>query len=108
MMKRTSRSLSIGLPSGVAFAASTDLGFGGHFAPVAAEGAAFTVEEITVTARKREESLRDVPVAITAIGGQALEARGIDNVTNMIGTVPSLFTTQNQTFGPMPNQTYLV
>lgn len=107
-MKRISKSLSMGLSSGVALAALSVLGFGGHFAPVAAQGVAFTVEEITVTARKREESLRDVPVAITAIGGQALEARGIDNVTNMIGTVPSLFTTQNQTFGPMPNQTYLV
>ena len=75
---------------------------------VSAQSTSFAVEEITVTARKREESLRNVPVAVTAISGAAIEARGIDNVTNMIGTVPSLFTTQNQTFGPMPNQTYLV
>jgi len=76
--------------------------------PLSAQTASFAVEEITVTARKREESLRDVPVAVTAVTGAAVEARGIENVTGMIGTVPSLFTTQNQTFGPMPNQTYLV
>ncbi|MCE4542295.1 MULTISPECIES: TonB-dependent receptor plug domain-containing protein [unclassified Caballeronia] len=64
--------------------------------------------DIVVTARKREERLQDIPVAVSAIGGAALEQKGIDNVTNLIGTVPSLFTSQNQAFGPLPNQTYLV
>lgn len=66
------------------------------------------LDEIKVTARKREESLRDVPVAVTAFTGAALEQQGITDVTDMIGRVPGLFTTQNQTFGPMPNQTYML
>lgn len=33
----------------------------------------FEIEEIVVTARKREESLQEVPVAITVFTGQALE-----------------------------------
>ncbi|ABQ67946.1 TonB-dependent receptor [Rhizorhabdus wittichii RW1] len=64
--------------------------------------------DIIVTARKREETLLDVPVAVSAFSGVKLEASGIANVSNLIGEVPSLFTTQNQTFGPAPNQTYLV
>jgi len=76
--------------------------------PLSAQIESLAIEEITVTARKKEESLRDVPVAVTAVSGAEVEARGLENVTDIIGAVPSLFTTQNQTFGPLPNQTYLV
>lgn len=36
--------------------------------------------DIVVTARRREESLQDVPVAMTAISGDELEQRGLNNV----------------------------
>ncbi len=51
------------------------------------------VHEITVTARRREENLYDVPVAVTAIGGADLEARGIQVVSETFGEIPSLFFT---------------
>ena len=64
--------------------------------------------EIVVTARKKEETLLNVPASITAITGTALEQSGTQNVSQLIGIVPGLFKTQNQTFGPAPSQTFLV
>jgi len=37
------------------------------------------LEELVVTAQKRSESLQDVPVAVQALGGDALDEAGIDN-----------------------------
>ena len=39
-------------------------------APVIAEESSLAIEEIIVTARKREESVQDVPVAMTALSGE--------------------------------------
>ncbi|MDB6084636.1 MAG: TonB-dependent receptor, partial [Gammaproteobacteria bacterium] len=66
------------------------------------------LDEIVVTARKREETINDVPVSITALSGTALERAGVSNIEGLIGTVPGLAISQNQTFGPLPNQTFLV
>lgn len=66
------------------------------------------LEEVVVTARKREESLHDVPVAVTAVSGDTLKRTGVTQIEGLIGTVPSLSTSQNQTFGPLPNQRFLV
>ncbi len=46
--------------------------------------------DIVVTARKREESLQDVPVAISAITGVTLEARGITSVREAAVLTPGL------------------
>ena len=35
------------------------------------------IEEIIVTARKKEESLQDVPLAVTAFAAEEIERRGI-------------------------------
>src|SRR6476660_5388287 len=46
--------------------------------------------EIVVTARKREETLLNVPVAITAISGDTLQARGINSVREAAVLSPGL------------------
>ena len=51
-------------------------------------GASFTyaepqLEEVTVTAQKREQSLQEVPVAVTAIGEAALVENGIADMTDI-------------------------
>jgi iron complex outermembrane recepter protein len=46
--------------------------------------------EIIVTARRREESLLDVPVAITAISGDELTAQGAVDLTALQSKTPSL------------------
>ena len=47
------------------------------------------IDEIIVTARKREESIQDVPVAITAITGD-LEHSGIRDLTDLNGYAPNV------------------
>ena len=39
-----------------------------------------TLEEIVVTARKREESIQDTPISITAFSGDDLVSRQLDNI----------------------------
>lgn len=41
-------------------------------------------ENIEVTATKRAESIQDVPVAVTALNGKALENLGIDNFQDYV------------------------
>jgi len=48
------------------------------------------IEEITVTARKREESLQQTPVAITAFTETDLQDADIRNVQEITASVPSL------------------
>ncbi len=47
-------------------------------------------QEIIVTARKREETLRDVPVAATAITGAIIEKRGFTAVREIATITPSV------------------
>ena len=46
--------------------------------------------EIVVTARRREENLLDVPIAITAISGQQLANSGAADITALAETVPNV------------------
>lgn len=48
------------------------------------------VEEIVVTAQKVEENVQDVPIAISVITGDALEASGTTSIENLNQLVPSL------------------
>jgi iron complex outermembrane recepter protein len=50
------------------------------------------LQEIIVTAQKREQILQDVPIAITAIGGETLEANRVVSVTDLSGLAPGLTT----------------
>ncbi|CAN5479485.1 hypothetical protein BH10PSE12_BH10PSE12_34410 [soil metagenome] len=54
--------------------------------------------EILVTARKREESLVQVPIAITSLNGAALSARGVTNFTELSNFAPG-FKYQDQSVG---------
>ena len=49
------------------------------------------LEEVIVTARKREESLQDAPLAVTALSADILEARGLNSLADLgAGAVPTL------------------
>jgi len=47
------------------------------------------LEEVTVTARFRAEKLQETPLAITAVTGDTLAARGATDVTNLAAFVPN-------------------
>ncbi|MCF8474038.1 MAG: TonB-dependent receptor [Emcibacter sp.] len=47
-------------------------------------------EEIVVSARKREETLQNVPVSVTAFSGEGLENRGISNLQGINNFTPNL------------------
>ena len=48
------------------------------------------LEEVVVTAEKRTESLQEVPIAITAFSQKEIEQRGISNVADLLGQIPSV------------------
>ncbi|MEO7795953.1 MAG: TonB-dependent receptor [Thermoanaerobaculia bacterium] len=47
-------------------------------------------EEIIVTARKREENLQEVPIAVTAVSGDRLEETAAADISELQGQVPNL------------------
>ncbi|MEO1657819.1 MAG: TonB-dependent receptor [Pseudomonadota bacterium] len=53
------------------------------------------LDTIVVTATRREESLQDVPVAVTAVSGETLLAAGIDSVELLSNIAPSVTFTQS-------------
>ncbi len=57
-------------------------------APTASTGDAS--DEILVTARRRQESLQDVPIAVTAFSGEALERQGAIDITDLNDTTPNV------------------
>ncbi|WP_373096684.1 TonB-dependent receptor, partial [Zhongshania sp.] len=48
------------------------------------------LEEVVVTARRREESLQETPLAVTALGSDYLEAMGVNSIADVETLSPSL------------------
>jgi iron complex outermembrane receptor protein len=102
--------------AGVAFAALASAA-----APVSAQQAtgagqeAYSVEDIVVTARRREEAIQDTPIAITAFTQETIQEARIESLADLGRLTPGLiytplFGAQNQlpiirgaaqTFGPL-------
>ena len=51
------------------------------------------IEEIVVTAQKREQSLQDVPIVVTTIGGQLLKDAGVKDIRDLTVLTPGLTVT---------------
>jgi iron complex outermembrane recepter protein len=79
--------MRVALTSSIAFCV-----LAGTPAPVFAQSDndAVGLEEIVVTARKREESLLEVPLAITAVTGDALAEKGVTTFNQLAEAVPSI------------------
>lgn len=78
----------LGIVSAVFTAALLFFAAPGAVGPVSAQGA---LEEVVVTARKREESLLDVPLALSAIGSADIEAKGLVNFKDIVDFTPGFF-----------------
>ena len=57
------------------------------------------LEEIVVTARKRDEALLDVPVAVSAFNAQEIESAGIVRPQDFIALTPNMTMVQTQNQG---------
>ncbi|MEH6581852.1 MAG: TonB-dependent receptor [Halioglobus sp.] len=81
--------------------AAIALAAAGLAAPTQAQqsGADRMLEEIVVTARRREEGLQDAPIAISAYSGAAMEYRGVTRLDDISRFVPSLTLENNPSFG---------
>lgn len=90
---RSAASMSV-LAAMMAFAPSAALAqAAGESATHASTGG---LEEIIVTARKREESLQDTPIAVTALSAEALENHAVRRVDDIAALTPGMTISQNQ------------
>ncbi len=62
------------------------------------------VEEVVVTATKVEESLQDVPIAVTVLSGDAIDDLGIDNFADYVLQLPGVTAGGS---GPGQNTVYI-
>ena len=53
------------------------------------------LEEITVTARKRDESIQDAPYTITALTAADIEVKGINELQDIVSFSPGFFYSEN-------------
>ncbi|MBN7796782.1 TonB-dependent receptor [Parahaliea mediterranea] len=51
-------------------------------------GSGFVLEELVVTAQKREQSLQEVPIALSAFGGDAIKQLGATDFTGLTSVTP--------------------
>ena len=58
-----------------------------------------SIEEVVVTATKREQTLLEVPLAVSVVDSQTMEQAQINDIVDLQGMVPSLRVTQLQTTG---------
>lgn len=73
-----------------ALVAAASLGAGEAYAQDATADTAPGLEEITVSARRRDESIVDVPLAITVVSAKQLESLGITSTKDLANYVPGL------------------
>ncbi|WP_084399934.1 TonB-dependent receptor domain-containing protein [Henriciella aquimarina] len=61
-----------------------------------------TLDVIIVNARRRDESLQDVPIAVSAISGEQAELIGVDATDTLAVTTPTLDFSQQGSFAAIP------
>jgi iron complex outermembrane recepter protein len=60
------------------------------------------LETITVTAEKRSEDIRDVPISITALSAASLKDTAANNFVELQGVVPGLLIQSDRSYGGAP------
>ena len=79
------------LPAALGACAVLSIGLGYPAGSLAQQdGANLAIEEIVVTARKREESLQDIPIAVSAFDAQTIETRGLQSIDDVSRFTPGL------------------
>jgi iron complex outermembrane recepter protein len=65
--------------------------------PVLAQTA--DLQEVVVTARKREESFKDVPITMNVITDQTIQQAGIENTRDYVAMIPNMTLVETQNAG---------
>lgn len=84
-LKTSTLSLAVALGLSAPGAFAQDAG-----AAPATGSSATTLDAVTVTARKREETLQDVPVAVTAFTAETIDKLNIEDIGDLDAQVPNL------------------
>ena len=98
----TNQSIKYRAPRGVRAAVRVALGLTVAGAALAQEpGGQDVLQEVTVTAQFREQSVQDTPLSITAISGDILESRSQTNLSEVANQAPNVtLKPQGAAFGP--------
>lgn len=67
----------------------------GHYSTTSAQNDQLVLEEVFVTAERRDGSLQDVPLAVSAFDGAEIERRQSFNVKDIVNNVPNLVGVNN-------------
>ncbi len=89
------RLAAIGLGVGMIYAGGAEAQTTAAQAPTAKPAEPNMVEDIVVTAQRREERLQDVPIAVTAVSAAALEKTGVTTSTDLAQAVSGLTISNN-------------
>ena len=73
-----------------AFALASAPALGAHAAEAAGDSVSM-VQEVVITARYKNETVQETPIAITAVSGDTLRARSVTNVTDLSAVAPNTF-----------------
>ncbi len=95
LMVSTAAAVLVSMGAGAAFAADT---------PAAAAENDRAIEDIVVTATRREEAVNKVPVAIQALGGESLQKLNIANFEKLVEYLPNVRTASH---GPGTSSMYI-
>ena len=83
-----------GIPTKSAIAVAVSVALTGHGGEAQAQDRdskeSRGIEEITVTARKREESLQDIPASIQALTGADMKRQGLNNLEDIVRFLPNV------------------
>ena len=58
--------------------------------PHQAPASEFLIEEVVVTAQKREQNVQDVGISVTAMTGEQMKGLGMETTTDVVAQVPAL------------------
>jgi iron complex outermembrane receptor protein len=95
---RGARRLRLRILSGVALAA---LCCGTAMAQQAPDQGGVALDEVIVTAQKREQAVNDVPMSITALQAEDLADRGVSGTVDLANTVPAFTYTESRVGTPI-------
>ena len=78
--------------------------FGARAADLASDNSNGSVEEITVTAQRRAQSIQDVPIAMQAFTAESLQQLNVSTLDDYIKYLPNVTTANN---GPGQNEVFM-